>query len=91
MKTVTPTADDVDLLQQVLNFALDNAAFRKGLAQDPAGTIDRFSKALGFDSRKLTPEALDVLASLTDAELAMMAGLCQKSKDKGVPTLQFPL
>ena len=93
MKTTsaTPTTTDVDYLQQVLDLALTNSAFRKGLVTDPAGTIDRFSKTLGFDSRKLSPAALDVLGSLTQAELDTMAQLCQKSKDNGIPTLTFPL
>jgi len=83
--------DNEERVQKVLNLAVENLAFRKGLLVDPAATIDRFSQALGFDSHKLSLEALDLIASITPEELQMMAGLTEKAKGRDIHSVKFVL
>ena len=77
------------LLQKILNLAIENSAVRKGLIEDPAATIDRFSRVLGFGSDKLTLESLDLLASLTAEELEVLTELARKARHYKTPNLLF--
>jgi hypothetical protein len=83
--------DEQKLVQTVLTLAVENLAFRKGLLEDPAATIDRFSQALGFDSHKLSLESLDLIASITPEELRMMARLTEKAENHDVHGIKFVL
>jgi hypothetical protein len=82
---------DVQYLQSVLDLALQNAAFRKGLVMDPAAAIDRFSQVLHFDHSKLSLSALEVLGSLTNEELCVLSELNQKARDHKAPRIMMPL
>jgi len=83
--------DEAELIQAVLNLAIENLAFRKGLLIDPAATIDRFSQALKFDSHKLSLEAMDLIGSITQEELQVMERLSDKAKYHNARGVKFPL
>jgi hypothetical protein len=84
-------SEQEELIQAVLNLAVENSAVRKGIVTDPAATIDRFSRALGFDSQKLSLEALDVIASVTLEEFQLMVHLSEKAKINDVRGVKFVL
>jgi hypothetical protein len=83
--------DQEELIQKVLNLAIENSAVRKGILSDPAAAIDRFSKVLGFDSQKISLEALDLIASVTSEEFEAMECLLERAKDTGVHRVKFVL
>ena len=83
--------DQEKFAQKVLNLAIENSAVRKGLLADPAATIDRFSRVLGFDSQKLSLETLDLIASISSEEFEMMECLFERAKVSGVHRVKFVL
>ncbi|MFI5420946.1 MAG: hypothetical protein ACHQ1H_08265 [Nitrososphaerales archaeon] len=84
-------AEQEELVQAVINLAIENSAVRKGIVTDPAATIDRFSRILGFDSQKLSLEALDVIASVTLEEFELMVHLSKKAKNNDIQSVKFVL
>ena len=80
-----------EFAQKILNLAIENSAVRKGLLADPAATIDRFSRVLGFDSQKLSLETLDLIASISSEEFEMMECLLEKAKVTGTHRIKFVL
>ena len=83
--------DQEELIQTVLNLAIENSAVRKGLLVDPAATIDRFSRILGFNSQKLSLEAIDLIASVTSEEFQLMTSLSDRAKNNDLHRVKFVL
>ena len=85
------TEDQEERIHRILSLAIENLAVRKGLLEDPTGTIDRFSQVLGFDSHELSLEALDLIASLTSEEFQTLSCLSERAKRYDIRAVKFVL
>jgi hypothetical protein len=79
------TPKDLADLSKVINVAMRNRTMHKGLATNPAATVDRFSSKIGFDSSRLSQPALHALGSVTEAELKALSSIHQKATAAGAP------
>jgi|SRR4029078_21131 len=73
---------DMEKVSFLLDYAMKDSSFRKGITHDPAGTIEIYRSKLGFGTPELSEEVLDVIGSFTDDELKMMYEIKQKLSAK---------
>jgi hypothetical protein len=71
-------------LEKVFELATKSPGFRKLLSVDPSSAIDRGRGTLGFSSTDVSPELIDVISSLTEEELAVLATINKKTLEAGI-------
>ncbi|MGA7370414.1 MAG: hypothetical protein WBX01_14895 [Nitrososphaeraceae archaeon] len=75
---------EANQLEKIFELATGSPGFRKLLSVDPSSAIDRTSNRLGFTSGNVSPEVIDVVASLTEEELSVLATINKKTLDIGI-------
>jgi hypothetical protein len=63
---------------KILAYTMKDSSFRKGLALDPARTIEIYRSKLGFGPAELSEHVLDVIGSFTDEELKVLTEITRR-------------
>ncbi|MEP6577130.1 MAG: hypothetical protein ABJB85_11940 [Nitrososphaerota archaeon] len=71
-------------MRKVVQLAMTNVNFRRGLVSDPKQAIDGKSGNLKFDHAKLSQRSRDVIASFTSEEVDTLYNIYQKAKKAGI-------
>lgn len=82
--------EELKNMQKVLELAAENSSFRDSLQTDSTNAINENSGELGFDSSRIPKEALDVLTSLTQDELAGLIAANKKAHEAKIMDIGRP-